>query len=214
MSFLFDNDKSKVDFDAAITPKLNALKDTFQGYVNSMYNALVGKGKTPTAKTPIAISTAITNIFDEIYTKFVNQGTTPSAKTVTGISHAVDSLTTAKYNSGHTAGYNSGYSAAQSVTWTSMPLEIHVPRDNTVLVNYDARNMISFKCTGKSSGIEVNCYYFTSNNENIGTSNQISQNSTYTIPSNCYRIELIGEDQGGSGGTCTIQPTYKAKNSH
>lgn len=100
MSFLFDSNKSKVDFDAAITPKLNALKDTFQGYVNSMYNALVGKGKTPTAKTPIAISTAITNIFDEIYTKFVNQGTTPSAKTVIEMSHAVDSLATAKYNAG------------------------------------------------------------------------------------------------------------------
>lgn len=100
MAYIFDEHKGKQDFETVIKPKLDALKTTFQDNVNSMYNALVGKGKTPTAKTPAAISTAITNIFDDVYTKFVNQGTTPSAKTVSGMSSAVDSLATAKYNSG------------------------------------------------------------------------------------------------------------------
>ncbi len=103
MAHLFDENKGKQDFEALITPKLDALKTTFQGYVNSIYDALVGKGKTPTAKTPAAISTAITNIFDDVYTKFVNQGTTPSAKTVSGMSNAVDTLATNKYNAGVSA---------------------------------------------------------------------------------------------------------------
>ena len=113
MAHLFDGKKGKQDFEALITPKLEALKTTFQDNVNSMYNALVGKGKTPTAKTPAAISTAITNIFDDVYTKFVNQGTTPSAKTVSGMSSAVDSLATAKYNAGKTDGYNNGVAATK-----------------------------------------------------------------------------------------------------
>lgn len=108
MAYIFDEHKGKRDFEELIKSKLDALKTTFQDNVNSMYNALVGKGKTPTAKTPTAISTAITNIFDDVYTKFVNQGTTPSAKTVSGMSSAVDALATAKYNAGNTAGYNSG----------------------------------------------------------------------------------------------------------
>lgn len=70
MSFLFDSNKSKVDFDAAITPKLNALKDTFQGYVNSIYNKFVSQGTTPTAKTPAAISAAV----DTLATNKYNQG--------------------------------------------------------------------------------------------------------------------------------------------
>ena len=113
MAYIFDEHKGKQDFETMIKPKLDALKTTFQDNVNSMYNALVGKGKTPTAKTPAAISTAITNIFDDVYTKFVNQGTTPSAKTVSGMSSAVDALATAKYNAGNTAGYNSGVAATK-----------------------------------------------------------------------------------------------------
>lgn len=76
MSFLFDSNKSKVDFDAAITPKLNALKDTFQGYVNSIYNKFVSQGTTPTAKTPAAISAAV----DTLATNKYNAGVSDTKK--------------------------------------------------------------------------------------------------------------------------------------
>ena len=76
MSFLFDSNKSKVDFDAAITPKLNALKDTFQGYVNNIYNKFVNQGTTPTAKTPAAISAAV----DTLATNKYNAGVSDTKK--------------------------------------------------------------------------------------------------------------------------------------
>lgn len=100
MSFLFDNDKSKVDFDAAITPKLNALKDTFQGYVNSIYNKFVNQGTTPTAKTPAAISAAV----DTLATNKYNAGVSATKKGNAGQADVLEGKTFTNSTSVNTIG--------------------------------------------------------------------------------------------------------------
>lgn len=78
MAYLFDDDKSKIDFDGALQPKLDALQTAFQNNVNLIYNKFVSQGTTPTAKTPAAISTAV----DTLATTKYNAGKT-SAEAVT-----------------------------------------------------------------------------------------------------------------------------------
>lgn len=81
MAYLFDEDKSKLDFEGALQPKLDTLQTAFQNNVNLIYNKFVSQGTTPTAKTPAAISTA------------------------------VDTLATTKHNAGYNTGYSEGNAA-------------------------------------------------------------------------------------------------------
>lgn len=62
MAYLFDNDKSKVNFDTAIQPKLDALQTTFQNNINLIYDTIVDAGVTPTGKTPSELATGINDI--------------------------------------------------------------------------------------------------------------------------------------------------------
>ena len=58
MANAFNNDKGKVDIDAV----LSGLQTNYQNNVNSIYNAIVNNGITPTAKTPAACATGINNV--------------------------------------------------------------------------------------------------------------------------------------------------------
>lgn len=62
MAYLFDNDKSKVNFDTAIQPKLDALQTTFQDNINLIYDTIVDAGITPTGKTPSELTDGINDI--------------------------------------------------------------------------------------------------------------------------------------------------------
>ena len=50
MAFAFNDDKGKSD----ITATLNELKTNFQNSINTIYDAIIKSGVTPTAKTPAA----------------------------------------------------------------------------------------------------------------------------------------------------------------
>lgn len=60
MANAFNDDKGKVDISAV----LNTLETNYQNNINTIYNALVNNGVTPTAKTPAAIATGINAIRD------------------------------------------------------------------------------------------------------------------------------------------------------
>lgn len=61
MANAFNDDKGKVDINAV----LNTLETNYQNNVNTVYNAFVNKGVTPTAKTPSALATAVTTTYNK-----------------------------------------------------------------------------------------------------------------------------------------------------
>jgi len=58
MAHGFDDNKGKVDLNAIF----DELETNYQANINTMYNACVAEGVTPTAKTPTAIAQAIATI--------------------------------------------------------------------------------------------------------------------------------------------------------
>lgn len=61
MVYAYNEEKGKVDIDAI----LNGLQTNYQNNVNTIYNAFVNKGVTPTAKTPTALSTAVNTTYNK-----------------------------------------------------------------------------------------------------------------------------------------------------
>lgn len=164
MAFLFDEDKSKVNFDTALQPKLDALQTAFQNSVNLIYNKFVSQGTTPTAKTPAAISTA------------------------------VDTLATTKYNAGKTAGKTeaeavtwetvemslfNGYvslDSGASGQISSYPVNV------SASAIYDLTNVISFTITDIRGNAP--CYYrIHYANGGVSQNTQLSAGQTYSISS-------------------------------
>lgn len=61
MIFGFDEHRGKVDVGAMLTQ----LQTNFQNNVNSLYNAFVAKGVTPSARTVGALVTAVTTLYNK-----------------------------------------------------------------------------------------------------------------------------------------------------
>lgn len=164
MAYLFDDDKSKIDFEAVITPKLNALQTAFQNSVNSIYNKFVSQGTTPTAKTPQAIATA------------------------------VDTLATNKYNSGNSAGRTAaesvtwhGYPELEGFLRPNWHGLAGMWIDLTNVVNL---KMILFD-VGNPNHEEVSATYEDSNGNIMGGQTvDMVLNTTYTPPSGAKRVRL------------------------
>lgn len=164
MAYLFDENKSKIDFEGALQPKLDALQTAFQNSVNLIYNKFVSQGTTPTAKTPAAISTA------------------------------VDTLATAKYNAGKSAGtaaaeavtwdtnemmlFNSYVALESGASGQIGNYPVHV----LALSIYDLTNVISFTITDIRGNAP--CYYRIHYANGGASQNiQLSVGQTYSISS-------------------------------
>lgn len=82
----------------------NNLTTSFQAGVNTLYNACVSCGVTPSAKTPAAISAAISAISTNRY----NAGRTQGQNDVKGSPNSYGLYTGAQYTANYNAGYNAG----------------------------------------------------------------------------------------------------------
>ena len=100
MIYGFNDDKEKVD----IQNLLDTLEANYQNNVNTIYNAIVSAGITPTAKTPVAIKTGIDNIIKAIYDALSTVGTTPTAKTTTACTTSINTIINTMYNAIVSAG--------------------------------------------------------------------------------------------------------------
>lgn len=94
MAFLFNDDKSRVDLNAALTPILSPLEQNYQTNINSVYQTLVNSGSTPADKTPSSINAAIDNIVTQIYQLLQSLGQTPASKKLADLKTAITALTT------------------------------------------------------------------------------------------------------------------------
>lgn len=94
MAFLFNNDKSRVDLNAAIAPILAPLESAYQTNINSVYTTLVNSGSTPADKSPSSINSAIDNIVTQIYQLLQSLGQTPASKKLADLKTAITALTT------------------------------------------------------------------------------------------------------------------------
>ena len=90
MPFLFNDDKSRADLNAALAPTLNQLESAYQNNINSVYQTLVNSGSTPADKTP----TSINNAIDYIVTQIYQLGSTPASKMLNDLKAAITALTT------------------------------------------------------------------------------------------------------------------------
>ena len=89
----------------------NNLTTSFQAGVNTLYNACVSCGVTPSAKTPAAISAAISAISTNRY----NAGRTQGQNDVKGSPNSYGLYTGAQYTANYNAGYNAGVTAGQAI---------------------------------------------------------------------------------------------------
>lgn len=74
MAYLFGDEKQKVDFDSAMQSILSPLETTYQSNINTIYNALVAQGVTPSSKLPSDIATAISTLATNKYNSGRTQG--------------------------------------------------------------------------------------------------------------------------------------------
>ncbi len=112
----------------AVKGLINNLKQTFQAGVNTLYNACVSCGVTPSAKTPAAISAAISAISTNRY----NAGRTQGQNDVKGSPNSYGLYTGAQYTANYNAGYNAGRA---SVINTNYRITVLLKADV-----YDGRN--------------------------------------------------------------------------
>lgn len=132
MAFLFNDDKTKLDFDKAVQAIITPLQTAFQNNINTIYNAVKSAGVTPSDKSPSNIATAISNLrktpYTQTYTfpqgdsggrkdlgvphniRYVNAQNVYSA----GVSKGYDLGHDDGYNAGYGVGYNAGHSAGYS----------------------------------------------------------------------------------------------------
>lgn len=132
MAFLFNDDKTKLDFDKAVQAIITPLQTAFQNNINTIYNAVKSAGVTPSDKSPSNIATAISNLRKTPYTKTYTfpSGDTGGTKNLgvphdiryvnaqnvyeTGYNNGNSEGYSSGYDAGHTAGYNEGHSAGYS----------------------------------------------------------------------------------------------------
>ncbi len=112
----------------AVKGLINNLTTSFQAGVNTLYNACVSCGVTPSAKTPAAISAAISAISTNRY----NAGRTQGQNDVKGSPNSYGLYTGAQYTANYNAGYNAGRA---SVINTNYRITVLLKADV-----YDGRN--------------------------------------------------------------------------
>ena len=95
----------------AVKGLINNLTTSFQAGVDTLYNACVSCGVTPSAKTPAAISAAISAISTNRY----NAGRTQGQNDVKGSPNSYGLYTGAQYTANYNAGYNAGVTAGQAI---------------------------------------------------------------------------------------------------
>lgn len=119
MAFLFNEDKTKLDFDKAVQAIITPLQTAFQNNINTIYNAVKSAGVTPSDKSPSNIATAISNLRKTPYTQTYTfpQGDSGGRKDL-GVPHNIRYVNAQNvysageskgYSLGHDDGYNQGY---------------------------------------------------------------------------------------------------------
>lgn len=128
MAFLFNDDKTKLDFDNAAQKIITPLQTAFQNNINTIYNAVDRAGVTPSDKSPSNIATAISNLRKTPYTQTYTfpQGDSGGRKDL-GVPHNIRYVNAQNvysageskgYDLGRDDGYNEGYGVGHSAGYS------------------------------------------------------------------------------------------------
>lgn len=210
MIYGFDETKAKVNLDAIF----DQLETNYQNNVNTIYNALVSNGVTPTAKTPAAIVTAINSVRSggnataaqilSTKTAYVNKslvtgsmtnrGAWTGTGTPTGNNTAKVTIPAGYHNgSGYVTAngatsYAAGVSAQKAVHWNE---EFVILGTGETRVNFGLYNVSSWKVTSKSTHTSsLVGAYLNSSGGSVGNSFSISVNTSYTPPTGAVYINI------------------------
>lgn len=124
-----NNDISGINTDIA------NMQETFQDGVDSIYNAIVAEGVTPSSSTPTACATGIATVADNQYTS------------------GYDSGSAAGYINGYDAGYAAGYAAGSSAEIGSISFSMSYSTMPSGLSIYTALSGLSKITITNSSGL-------------------------------------------------------------
>lgn len=129
-----------------------SISKSFQAGVDKLYNKCKNYGSTPTAKTPVAISTSIGTIYTDRYNDGVtkgqndvknspnsyslytstqytanyNNGRSQGQKDVTSNPNGYGLYTKAQYDSHYTSGYNAGVTAGKNTIAKNVTIRSHI----------------------------------------------------------------------------------------
>lgn len=128
MAFLFNDDKTKLDFDKAVQAIITPLQTAFQNNINTIYNSVKSAGVAPSDKSPSNIATAISNLRKTPYTQTYTfpQGDSGGRKDL-GVPHNIRYINAQNvysagkstgYSLGHDDGYNEGYGVGHSAGYS------------------------------------------------------------------------------------------------
>ena len=209
MIYGFDETKAKVNLDTIF----DQLETNYQNNVNTIYNALVSNGVTPTAKTPAAIVTAINSVRSggnataaqilSTKTAYVNKSLVTGSMTNRGAWTGTGTPTgnnTAKvtipagYHNGSgdvtangATSYAAGVSAQKAVNWTAQFRISAISAAQDLMTFFPIFNVSAWKVTEINRATTVKGRYYDETNTSIGNEFSIAKNTTYTPPSNaCY----------------------------
>ena len=235
MAYAFDDDKGKVN----ISDVLNTLETNYQNNINSIYNALVNNGVTPTAKTPAAIVAAINGVrsggtaanTEILNTKtayvnkslvtgtMANKGAWTGTGTPTG-NNSVNVTVPAGYHNGSgyvtangATSYTAGVNAQKAVHWTEA---FELCGTDSVYIMMDLTNISNWKVTSKTAVQTGFLYgaYFDSSGTQIGALISIDLNTVYTPTTGAAKLQIMFKSATGgtAEGKITGQVTrYAAK---
>jgi hypothetical protein len=195
--------------DISFQTLLDEMKTSFRDGVDTIYNAVVARGGTPSASTPSAIATAINNLPN------VNTDTYTFAANDTGSTKDMGEANANRYVNAKNV-YTKGKADAEAVTWTetvNMYATGSTGNKSFYASSYfPVKNLKSFKIKTVTHGNNLR-YYFKDGSyatPTIGTS--------YTIPNDATRLEIMayGDSVSSLSGAVMnidmdIELTYQAK---
>lgn len=194
MTYGFDDNKGKVDIDAI----LSNLQTTYQGNINTIYNAITAQGTTPAGKSPQQLASGISTMATAKYNSGYSAGNTA------GYNSGYSAGYSAGDSAGYTRGYNAGKAAAEDVRWTTRMTASAMNSDAQITISgithvVSIRNMSGATC-------DYQCFNGSGGVTGQGT---VANGGYITIPANTTTVTLI-KDKSGTFTEAVVDVVFKA----
>lgn len=196
MTYGFDDNKGKVDIDAI----LSNLQTTYQGNINTIYNAITAQGTTPAGKSPSQLAAGISTMATAKYNAGYSAGNTA------GYNSGYSAGYSAGDSAGYTRGYNAGKAAAEGVKWTT---RMSAGALSTRFCQLDITTITHVESVRNVTGVTLDyeCYNASGGVTGSGT---VANGGYVTIPANTVEIKLMRDSSSATSMDISADVVFKA----
>lgn len=222
MAYLFDDDKSKVNFDDQLLESLFVNNEGFQfGIENEQYGYYGANGVFHPFRNPSGNATPAQVLSGRTFSNATQEnvaGVMPNLGQWTSTpSQSGNVLIPEGYHNGTgyvdtTNVFDAGKTAAEAVTWTEQITTPETNNSDGIDVTFLSKNAVSIKLLSKSTANNIYITQYDSSYNSI--SRELIVNTPYTINNVYNQSVLVSKKYNGGSRTydqAVLQITYQAK---